>query len=261
MWGHDEHVESTPELDAQYFDSWYADMVASPVKDEIQQRHLGLPPHLLSTSLLSWEGIADVVAALRLRPGDTLLDLACGRGGYGLEIAARTGAQLVGIDFSAEAVRQAGGNARRAGQVGDFRVGDLTATGLDAGSLNGVICIDAIQFTAQPDAAFGELRRVMAAGGRAVLTCWEPVTRHDERLPDRLRRIDLGAGLGAAGFEHVEVMEMSAWSSFERAMWEEAVAMTPGADRALQSFHGEGVRVLDTLHLMRRVMASATAPG
>ena len=77
---------------AEYFDGWYADMTASPVKDEIQQRHLGLPPRLLSTSLLGWEGIAEAVAALRLSPGDTLVDLACGRGGYGLEIAGRTGA-------------------------------------------------------------------------------------------------------------------------------------------------------------------------
>ena len=90
-------------------------MAGSPVKDEIEQRHLGLPPRLLSTSLLSWEGIAEVTAALRLSPGDTLLDLACGRGGYGLEIAARTGARLVGIDFSAEAVRQAREQAGRAG--------------------------------------------------------------------------------------------------------------------------------------------------
>lgn len=36
-----------------------------------------------------------------------LLDLACGRGGYGLTIAARTGARLIGVDFSAEAIRQA----------------------------------------------------------------------------------------------------------------------------------------------------------
>jgi predicted TPR repeat methyltransferase len=68
------------------------------------QRHLGLPPHLLSTSLLGGQGIAEVVEALHLSPGSTLLDLACGRGGYGLEIAARAGGRLVGVDFSAEAV-------------------------------------------------------------------------------------------------------------------------------------------------------------
>jgi SAM-dependent methyltransferase len=97
---------------ARYFDGWYAGMAGSPVKDEIQQRHLGLPPGLPSTSLLTWAGIADVTAALRLSRGDTLFDLACSRGGYGLEIAARTGARLVGIDFSAEAVRQAREQAR-----------------------------------------------------------------------------------------------------------------------------------------------------
>jgi hypothetical protein len=61
---------------AEYFDGWYADMTASPVMDDIQQRHLGLPPHLLSTSLLGWDGIAEAVAGLRLFPGGMLVDLA-----------------------------------------------------------------------------------------------------------------------------------------------------------------------------------------
>src|SRR5215470_4828390 len=99
-------------------------MTTSPVKDEIQQRHLGLPPHLLSTSLLGWEGIAEAAAALRLVPGGMLVDLACGQGGYGLEIAARAGVRLVGVDFSAEAVRQADEQARMLGAAAEFRVGD-----------------------------------------------------------------------------------------------------------------------------------------
>ena len=123
-------MEPEPSLQAGDFDEWYADMTTSPVKDEIQQRHLGLPPHLLSTSLLGWAGIAEAVAALRLSAAGTLVDLACGRGGYGLEIAARTGARLIGVDFSAEAVRQASEHARRLGATADFRVGDLAATGL-----------------------------------------------------------------------------------------------------------------------------------
>ena len=105
-------MEPEPSLQAGDFDEWYADMTTSPVKDEIQQRHLGLPPHLLSTSLLGWAGIAEAVAALRLTAAGTLVDLACGRGGYGLEIAARTGARLIGVGFSAEAVRQAREQAR-----------------------------------------------------------------------------------------------------------------------------------------------------
>ena len=88
---HTDRMEPQPDSLAEY-----AEMTGSPVKDKIQQRHLGLPPHLLSTSLLSWDGIAGATAALRLSPGGTLVDLACGRGGYGLEIAARTGGQAGG---------------------------------------------------------------------------------------------------------------------------------------------------------------------
>ena len=71
---------------AEHYDQWYANMVDSPDRDEIVRRHLGLPADLPSTSLLTWDAIADVTSALRLSPGQVLLDLACGRGGYGLEV-------------------------------------------------------------------------------------------------------------------------------------------------------------------------------
>jgi cyclopropane fatty-acyl-phospholipid synthase-like methyltransferase len=36
-----------------------------------------------------------------------LLDLACGRGGYGIEVARRAGARLLSVDFSSVALEQA----------------------------------------------------------------------------------------------------------------------------------------------------------
>jgi SAM-dependent methyltransferase len=166
----------------------------------------------------------------------------------------------VGVDFSTEAVRQAREHAQRLGRTADFRNGDLAATGLDAGTIDAVLCVDAIQFAEQQNAAYGELKRVLAPGGRAVLTCWEPLDQDDERLPDRLRRVNLGAGLTTAGFDNVEVRDRPAWRAHERAMWEEALALEPGDDPALRSFHDEGVRSLETFDLSRRVMGTATAP-
>jgi SAM-dependent methyltransferase len=251
---------SDPGSMAEYFDHWYADMAVSPVRDEIQQRHMGLPPHLPSNSVLTWEGIAEAATALRLSGGATLVDLACGRGAYGLEIAGRTGARLIGVDFSAEAVRQATELARRRGAVAEFRVGDLASTGLAAGAANGVLCVDAIQFAPEPQAAYQEIRRILAPGGRAVLTCWEPHEPGDERLPARLRHVDLAAGLAAAGFGDVEVRDRPRWRARERAMWEEAAALDPGDDPALISFHNEALRAPLISERTRRVMATATAP-
>ena len=166
----------------------------------------------------------------------------------------------MGVDFSAGAVRQAREHARRLGATAEFRIGDLAATRLGTGSADAVLCADVIQFAPQPDAAYGEIARVLASGGRAVLTCWEPLDRDDERVPGRLRRVNLGAGLTAAGFGDVEVGDRPRWRAGERAMWEEAASLSPGDDPALHSLHDEGVDSLEVFGLTRRVIATATAP-
>jgi SAM-dependent methyltransferase len=248
---------------ADYFDTWYADMAGDDggrVKDEIQQRNLGLPSRLLSTSLLTWDGIADVLALLRLGPGDHLVDLACGRGGYGLELASRADARLTGVDFSAEATRQAAELAQAWGREATFTTADLTDTGLPSGEADAVVCVDAVQFPTDPSAAYAEMRRLLRPGGRVVLTCWEPVDPDDESLPARLRMVDLAAGLTGAGFVDVVVEERADWRALERSMWEEAAALDPGEDAALRSFHDEGVRSLAGWGRVRRVLGSATAP-
>jgi SAM-dependent methyltransferase len=253
-------VASVVPVLAEYFDGWYARTPGSVVKDEIQQRKLKLPRGLVSNSSLPWDGIAEVASALRLSGGGLLLDLACGRGGYGLEIAGRTGARLAGVDFSAEAIRQAGELARRLGRAADFRVGELAATGLEGGSVDAVMCVDAIQFAPEPGLAYGEVRRVLRPGGRVVLTCWEPLDPADEAVPARLRKVDLGAGLRAAGFTEVVVLDRPGWRAAEQAMWQEAAALEPGDDPALRSFRDEALRSFDLSPRIRRVLATATAP-
>ena len=245
---------------AEYFDGWYANKSEAPQVAEIMNRNLGLPPDA-QAGIVPAVAIDEIAQELRLKPGGVLLDLACGRAWYGLEITARTGARLIGIDFSAEAVRQAGEQARlRNRDDAQFQTGDLTASGLPDRSVNAVLCTDSVQFPDQPEAAYRELRRVLVPGGRAVLTSWEPVDRADERLSDRIRRVDLGAGLRAAGFTDVEVMDRPQWLACELAVWQEAVALDPGADPALRSFHDEGARSLGYIDGLRRTMATATAP-
>jgi SAM-dependent methyltransferase len=243
---------------AEYFDGWYANQAATATVAEIMNRHTGFPP-VTRAGVVPVEAIPELTEELRLRPGSTLLDLACGRGAYGLLIAKQAGTALIGVDFSAQAITEAREQAARMGvNNASFLTGELTATGLPDASVDAVLCTDAIQFPEEPAVAYGEIRRVLKPGGRVALTCWEPFDRADERLSPRLRRVDLAAGLHLAGFTDVEVRGRPSWLARERALWEEAVAVDPGDDPALRSLHEEGVRSLQWGPLLRRVLALAT---
>jgi cyclopropane fatty-acyl-phospholipid synthase-like methyltransferase len=248
-----------PGLDAEYFDQWYAAMPASPERERIQQESLGLPPHLLSTSLLPWDGIGAVAAALALRPGDTLIDLACGRGGYGLEIASRTGARLIGVDFSAVALEAARESAarNRPDVHAEFRLGSLSASGLPGDSAAAIMCVDAMQFADPYPAGFAECERLLSRGGRLVVTGWQPVDPSDEAFPDRLRH-DIAATMTAAGFTDVEPREMPSWQRAEHAMWERALASSVD-DEAMRAMRAEGERVAALRGRSRRLLVRGVA--
>jgi SAM-dependent methyltransferase len=250
------------ELDAAYFDQWYADMGASPAQDAIVTRTLGLPPELQSTSTLTWDGIAEVTDALRLPKGGLLVDAACGRGGYGIEVARRSGAHLTGVDFSAVALEQARRSSARLlpDRRAEFVVGTLTATSLPDAVADGLMCVDAVQFADPPLAALHEFRRVLAPGARLALTCWEAAGPADERVPPRIRGVHLQRDLTAAGFADVQVREKPDWRAAERKMWEEAAAAPPSDDPAMQSLRAEAQWSLPLWAAMRRVFATATAP-
>ena len=149
---------------AEYFDGWYANQTAAPTVADIMNRHMGFPPGTRA-GVVAAEAIPELTGELRLGPGSTLLDLACGRGAYGLLIAKATGASLIGVDFSAQALAEAREQAARMGvPTATFQVGELTATGLPDASVEGVLCTDAIQFPDQPAVAYDEIRRVLKPG-------------------------------------------------------------------------------------------------
>jgi SAM-dependent methyltransferase len=248
---------------AGFFDQWYAEMGRSRTRDQIARRALGLPSDMDVSGVLPWTGVAEVAAALNLAPGQLLVDLGCGRGGYSLEIARQTGARLLGLDFSPVAVTTAANRGASADIAGPaaFCVGTITAAGVGTGAADAVVCIDTIMFAGAPLDALRECRRILAAGGRLVLTSWEATNLADERLPQWARRLDLIRDLTKAGFEQVDVTDKPAWREAERNLWESTVQADSAGDPAIESFKEEARHALDLFDSSRRVCATATAPG
>ena len=180
----------------------------------------------------------------------------------GWRSAAGPARRIVGVDFSTVAIAEA---RRRAEALGladraSFRVADMTRTGLDAGSANAVVCVDAMQFVEPVGTALRECRRVLGPGGRLVITTWEVIDRADERLPARLRQLDLARDLMEAGLVDATVTDRSDWRQAERAMWRAALAVNAGDDAAMRSLQEEAGRVLASFDSVRRVLATAQAP-
>jgi hypothetical protein len=171
------------------------------------QRHLGLPPRLSSTSMLGWDGIAEVVEALALEPGETLLDLACGRGGVRPRNC-RTHRGLACRNRLLRGGSEAGGCISPAPWYGCHLQGG-GPHGDRAGSPQGARCGLRRRYAVRcsPDSRIRRTATSHRTGRTGWLTCWEPIDRADPRVPDLLRQIDLGAGLAAAGFDNIVVSE------------------------------------------------------
>jgi len=211
--------------------------------------------------MLSWAGVTEVTAALNLAPGQLLVDLGCGRGGYSLEIARQTGARLLGLDFSPVAVAAAVAASRAASAdiaaPAAFYVGNITATGIVTNAADAIVCIETIMFADTPLDMLRECRRILAPGGRLVLTCWEAMNPADERHPQWARRLDLPRDLANAGFEQVDIASKPAWREAERDLYESAIQADAGGDPAIESLHEEARRGLELFDSSRRVCVTA----
>ncbi len=111
--------------------------------------------------------IERVLAALRVRPNDTVLDAGCGSGHWAVAFA-RRGVRVAGIDLSPEMIRLAHQRADAAGVSIDWRVGDIAALPFPDASFDAVQARVALHFVPEVPAALRELRRVLRPGGRLL---------------------------------------------------------------------------------------------
>ncbi|MHB8376831.1 MAG: SAM-dependent methyltransferase [Dehalococcoidia bacterium] len=116
-----------------------------------------------------------MAAKLRLRPGDTLVDLGCGMAGPALWMARETRTHLTGVDVSAVAAECASARAAEIAlaERARFVVAPFAATGLEAGAVDGVMSVDALQYAPDKQAAIAEAARILRPGGRFVFTAYE----------------------------------------------------------------------------------------
>jgi ubiquinone/menaquinone biosynthesis C-methylase UbiE len=113
-----------------------------------------------------------VVAALALEPGMRVLDVACGTGGVALR-AARVGADVVGVDISADQLAKARRAAEAEGLRIQFDEGDCQELPYADADFENVVSVFGAIFAPDQKRTAGELSRVCRRGGRLALTAWQ----------------------------------------------------------------------------------------
>ena len=106
-----------------------------------------------------------------LRPGERVLDVACGTGliaRLAAEVVGETGA-VTGIDLAGEMIDVAGAVPVQGGAPIRWQVGDATALPLPDDSFDVVLCQLGLMFIPDRPAAVAEMRRVLRPGGRVVV--------------------------------------------------------------------------------------------
>jgi SAM-dependent methyltransferase len=104
---------------------------------------------------------------LGLKQGSRYLDVGCGTG-LALQLAARRGAQVSGIDASAPSIEI----ARERVPAGNLSIGEMEELAFPDASFDVVSSFNAFQYAGSPLSALKEARRVLKPGGKVVMVTW-----------------------------------------------------------------------------------------
>jgi SAM-dependent methyltransferase len=105
--------------------------------------------------------------------GHRVLDVGCGSGNGAL-LAARRGAEVVGLDPAPRLLDVARRNAQAEQLSINFVSGSAEKLPFDDDSFDDVLSIFALIFTPDPHESMSEIRRVLVAGGRVAISTWLP---------------------------------------------------------------------------------------
>ncbi len=120
-----------------------------------------------------WSLGEQIVSRVEVRPGEDVLDVACGSGNAAVR-AAQAGARSVGLDLTPELFHAGRRAAADAGVEVEWVEGDAEALPFEDATFDVVVSVLGVMFAPRHRVAARELVRVLRPGGRLAILCWTP---------------------------------------------------------------------------------------
>lgn len=197
-------------------------------------RHFGYyasetsPPWPIGPALREME--KKLLTALNCKEGARILDAGCGAGHVALYMAREGRLNVEAIDLTPHHVAKARANVHRANMSSQISVSPGDYHYLDAfenASFDGIYTMETLVHSSNPQHVLQQFLRLLKPGGRLVMHEYDhiQVDKAPREMADKARAINKIVGMPAfdawelddlpraarrAGFEHVDVMDMSA---------------------------------------------------
>jgi ubiquinone/menaquinone biosynthesis C-methylase UbiE len=134
--------------------------------------------------------VPELVGLAALRPGERVLDVACGTGVVARLAAPQVGStgQVTGLDFNAGMLAVARALPPPSGVIINWVEGSAVAMDLPHASIDVILCQQGLQYFPDKHAALREMRRVLVPGGRALLSIWKSASPYNIAVGEALER-------------------------------------------------------------------------
>ena len=142
------------------------------------------------STLFMRQFVPDLLEIAALKPGERVLDLACGTGVVARQAAAIVGlaGQITGLDINAGMLAVARGITPELGAPITWVEGSAVSMSLPSASFGVILCQQGLQFFPDRAAALREMLRVLAQDGRIAVSVWKSPSPYNDAVGEALDR-------------------------------------------------------------------------